>query len=588
MWAAYSVRPEAAILQDGGRKPLATARLHIVKTDVATEDPVSLSTTTIPTPYTDAPGVAEPTPIRASAATAAVTESGIRSRWIDRATPLQLAIGQWLSAAIMVFALLCTPVMGSKKGLADITGNYGALERVALWQRSLSWLPGAKADGGFMTLPPGVIVYSLRFGMIMMFVFQAWSFWQAWNGRHTSVWKWLIGPIGAHIVMLLMVPSNADVFFYAMSGDLANKGFNPYVYPLYDFPSHPLYAYNYWVEMTNVYGPFWTDINRVIMWITGPDPFWSTMAYKISLGIAALALAGLVYVFAKRLTGNVALACAAMVLVAWQPNMIMETSGQAHNDPIMLMLMTAGIMLVIVGGLRAIRGALVLVAASVGIKYVTLPVLALIGLVRLGDRRGPRWIQRLLANWILDGITILAVLLVAFLPYWTGFGVVSEMVSEPGRNFSHPVWTLFRALLDATLPHTLARWFIASIRIIMQIATLAAIGIATWRFGRYLWTHERDRHTDAKESFGFPSTPWWTGRFLGAWAMFMVSLAFLPVNIHSWYWTWPIIPISLLIVWNAEQKGSKGESARLPRWFWAYLAVTAVFTLIDVTKVSTF
>ncbi len=584
LWTAYSVRLEAAILSEGGRtSPVTTttARLPIVKTDVATKEPVALSTSSIPSAFTESIGVIETTTVTAPSE----ARSGSLRRWIDRATPLQLAIGQWLSAAIMVYALLCTPVMGSKKGLADITGNYGALERVALWQRSLSWLPGARADGGFLTLPPGVIVYSLRFGMIMMFVFQAWSFWQAWNGRHTSAWKWLIGPIGAHIVMLLMVPSNADVFFYAMSGDLANKGFNPYVYPLYDFPSHPLFAYNYWIEMTNVYGPFWTDINRVIMWVTGPDPFWSTMAYKILLGIAALGLAGLVYVFAKRLTGNVALACAAMVLVAWQPNMIMETSGQAHNDPIMLMLMTAGVMLVIVGGTRAIRGALVLVTASAGIKYVTLPVLALIGLIRLGDRRGPRWIQRLLANWVLDGIAVLAVLLVAFLPYWTGFGVVSEMVSEPGRNFSHPFWRFPGKLMSELFPWTVAHWYFDIMRVVLQLGTVFFIVLAVWKFGRILWSEINPSEIDAGESREFLA---WTDGLLISWTIILATLALLPANSHSWYYTWPVVPIAILIVWRGRAQGSDSTQSPLPRWFWGYVALTCVMTLIYHTTVYNF
>ena len=549
-----------------------------MKTDVATEESVSRSTSQIPATYLEPRGAIE----IATMTPSSEVKAGSLRRWIDRATPLQLAVGQWLSAAIMVYALLCTPVMGSKKGLADITGNYGALERVALWQRSLSWLPGAKADGGFMTLPPGVIVYSLRFGMIMMFVFQAWSFWQAWNGRHTSIWKWLIGPIGAHIIMLLMVPSNADVFFYAMSGDLANKGFNPYVYPLYDFPSHPLYAYNYWVEMTNVYGPFWTDINRVIMYITGPDPFWSTMAYKILLGIAALTLAGLVYIFAKRLTGNVTLACAAMVLVAWQPNMIMETSGQAHNDPIMLMLMTAGIMLVIVGGTRAIRGALVLVTASAGIKYVTLPVLALIGLIRLGDRRGPRWIQRLLANWVLDGIAVLAVLLVAFLPYWTGFGVVGEMVSEPGRNFSHPFWRFPGKILDSAFSWSVALWYFDVMRIALQLATVFFIAIALWRFGKVLWSEIAPSDDDSRK------LPTWTDGLLVSWTIILATLALLPANSHSWYYMWPVVPIAILIVWRGRARESGPVPSPLPRWFWSYVALTCVMTLIYHTTVYNF
>ena len=41
--------------------------------------------------------------------------------------------------------------------------------------------------------------------------------------------------------------------------------------------------------------------------------------------------------------------------------MLVESSGQAHNDPVMLLLSTLGIWLAIAGGVKAIRGGLVLV-----------------------------------------------------------------------------------------------------------------------------------------------------------------------------------------------------------------------------------
>ena len=552
-----------------------------MKTDAVADPSADLSTASISQPLADQPtGTALDTPTRSQVA----VQPRRRFAWIDRATPLQLAIGQWFAAAIVVYVLLCTPVLGTRKGLADITGNYGALERVALWQRSLSWLPGAEAGGRFLTLPPGVIVYSLRFGLIAMFALQAWAFWQAWNGRHTSFWRWLIGPIGAHIIMLLMVPSNADVFFYGMSGDLANQGFNPYVYPLYDFPNHPLYAYNYWVDMTTVYGPFWTDINRVIMAITGPDPFWSVMAYKIFLGVAALALAGLVYLFARRLTGNVALACAAGVLVAWQPNMMVETSGQAHNDPVMLLLMTAGVMLVVIGGTRAIRGALVLVTASAGIKYVTLPILGLIGLLRLVDRRQDRAWHKLRASWVVDGIAIVAVLVAAYLPYWSGFGILKEMFIEPGRNFSHPFWRQPGKLLDTLFSWSAAHWYYDIMRIGLQLALAGVIGLACWRFGRYLWAGPTTTRSD--RATGEP-LPWWTTGFLVAWAVVIAALALIPANTHAWYYMWPVVPIAILVVWLRRDR-EPGADLAPPRWIWVFIGLIGIMTLIYHTSVYVF
>jgi len=543
-----------------------------VNTELLSDDRPLAATASIPAPH--AADVSE------AAAPANATARSVL-RWIERVTPMQLAVAQWIAAAVMVYVVLCTP-LGSRQGLLSITESWGALERVGLWQRALSWMPGAKADGRFLELPPGVIVWSFRLMLVGMFAMQAIAFWQAWRGQHTSFWRWMVGPIGAHLVMLLMVPSNADVFFYEMSGDIANQGFNPYLYPLYDFPDNPVYPYNHWVEMTTVYGPFWTDINRVLMKITGPDPVWATVMYKIVLGATALLLAVLVWWFAKRLTNNAALAAAAGVLVAWQPNMIFETSGQAHNDPVMLLLMTAGVMMAVVGGLGALRGALVLVTASTGIKYVTLPVLGLLGILRITERREPKAIRRILGGWVLDGIAIVATLLTAYLPYWGGFQIFSEMIEEPKRNFSHPIWSGPWVLLQSLEQYGIADAYESILRSSMQLLTFAVIGYAIVRFVMTLW--RAPRSVDEGDGASARTLPSWTGPLLIVWAISISALSLIPTNVHSWYWTWPIVPIALYLGWKRAHSDDPTDT-KLPRWFFAYLIVSMAFTLIDISRV---
>src|SRR5690606_20232748 len=99
---------------------------------------------------------------------------------------------------------------------------------------------------------------------------------------------------------------------------------------------------------------------------SGNDPVISTLWQKALSGLAALVLAGMVYVFSKKLSGgNAKIALAVSMLVAWQPNMILESTGQVHNDPHTVLIATAGLMLVVWGGLAALRGGLILIAFSV-------------------------------------------------------------------------------------------------------------------------------------------------------------------------------------------------------------------------------
>lgn len=488
----------------------------------------------------------------------------------------------WSATLCLVYAFLGTDVLRGNRGLVNLTESFGALERVALWQRALQWLPGSTGDGGFFTLPPGAIAYGVRIALVVMFIVHAWSFWLAWRGADRPFWTWLIGPIGAHLILLLMVPSNADIFFYEISGDLAANGINPYIHPLIEFPDHPIYPYNHWVNMSAVYGPLWTTINASLMRITGPDPVTATVLYKVVLGSAAIACASVTYRLAAYLTGQRRLAIAAGVLVAWQPNMLIETSGQAHNDPVMILLATCGLALVLVGGVKAIRGAIVLVVASSMIKYVTLPLIGLLALLRLTTRRAPGGTVRMLGDWVIDTIAIFAVVVAIFVPYWSGPETLAEMFSEPGRIFTHPVWFMPSILLENVFSPDIAERYAVVTRAALQVALLIAIGIIVYRFGRTIWRGDsgfgRGHHRDGSRPWLYP----WTRPLLVVWTATVCALAFIPANSHPWYWTWPVVPVALLVTFDAADSS---RYAHPPRWFWAYLAATMILTLIYHTRI---
>jgi len=382
--------------------------------------------------------------------------------------------------------------------------------------------------------------------------------------------------------MLLLVPTNADVFFYEMSGDLAANGINPYVSPLMAFPDNPLLAYNHWVEMTAVYGPIWTLANSAIMGIVGPDPVMATVVYKVLLGAVAMALAGLVYWFARTLTKSQPLAVGAAVLVAWQPNMIVESTGQAHNDPLMLLLSTGGIFLAVVGGTRAIRGGLVLITLSALVKYVTLPLLGLLGLVRLLDRRRDGGMRSVVGSWVLDGVAIVAVVAAAFAPFWAGFGTLTEMFLEPGRLYTNPLWFDPYLVLEWLFPNRVSRIFADVTRVGMQLVTVGIIIVVVIRFGQTMW-NLGVRPTDAERRRNSVRP------LLVGWAVILTALALLPVNSHPWYWTWPIVPIAMLVAFEAQSETSsatiKTGAPALPRWFWGYLVLTGVMSVAYHTRI---
>lgn len=476
---------------------------------------------------------------------------------------------QVVGALLVVVPLLLIPVRNGNDGLMNIVESLGALERVALWQRAVGGVFGTPITG-WSGLDPIMVSTSVRIGLVLMFVAQAAAFRSAIRRPGASLLTWMVGPIVTHAVMLGMVPSNADIFYYEMSGDLANNGVNVYLHRLDEFPSHPILPYNHWVDLTTVYGPVWTRFNQALMAVTGPDPVAATWLFKLALGAIAFTLMGVVFWLTGSLTGDRGLAIAAAVLVAWQPNMIIDSTGQVHSDAAMLLLSTAGMAVVLAWGRTAVRGGVILIALSAMIKYVTLPLLAIIALTRLWDRPPP---GRLVRSWTLDVVAFLAVGIAAFLPFWGGLDTFSEMISEPGRLFANPFWLVQSLLIGVVLGGTVQHVYELIVRTGLQLATLAGLALGLWTIIGHVRTSETV-HVIAEQR-----------ALLRSWAIVLFTLAFIPVNSHAWYWTWPVVPIAVLLCVGLSAQPPGPRVAGIPRWCWWYLTLTALMTIVYHTRI---
>ncbi len=519
-----------------------------------------------------------PEPNPASAPREAALDTSSFPAWVERVTIGQLTGLTAVMATIMAAAFLATPVSAHLNGLVQMVETAGAIERVALWQRAFLELFGFDPHSDFPALHKGVLAYTARLTYLGMFAAQALAFVVALRNPGIPFWKWLIGPLLAHLGMLLMPPSNADVFFYAVTGDLALNDINPYVHRMAEYPDNPFLPFNHWVDMTAVYGPFWTAVNSGIVWVTGPDPALAALAFKVFLGAFAIALAVLAWWFVLQLTGSTQFATAAGVLVAWQPNLIVESTGLAHNDPVMMLFSMLGVMLAVLGGVRAIRGGVVMVTLSALVKYTSLPLLGLLGLARLSQRREPNAPRRILGAWLLDGVAIGAVLLACFLPFWAGMQTIREMLTEPGRLFSSPLYLYPKVALERLGPDSIAHQFERFMSVAIQVAAiLITLGVILW-FGRRVWNLAGTSATGA--------LPVWTHPMLAAWAMITATLALLPVNSHPWYWTWPVVPIAIYVCYDTASAAGQPEGTfRLPRWLWVYLVATCVMTIAYHTRI---
>jgi hypothetical protein len=139
---------------------------------------------------------------------------------------------------------------------------------------------------------------------------------------------------------------SADLFSYAMYGRLAAvHGLDPYVVTPDAVPSDPLLTWVGWPQLVTPYGPLWTDISSVLASLTaGLAPAGQAYVYRLLMNGVQLANVGLLWRLSGLLHCNWHTRLSGLVLFAWNPLVLLETAGNAHNDTVMALLVLLGLL----------------------------------------------------------------------------------------------------------------------------------------------------------------------------------------------------------------------------------------------------
>jgi len=236
------------------------------------------------------------------------------------------------------------------------------------------------------------------------------------------------------LVLLAMPPLFAtDVFYYAISGQIAGEfGANPYVRPPADFPRSSLLRYNHWVDITTPYGPAWTLLSTAITAGAQADPFLATLLFKLvgasSVVVAAFAIWKLLRTISPRdaLRGT--------LLFLWNPVVLLEAVGNAHNDALMAALVMVAALLLY--RRKYVLGFVPLLLATF-VKYLVAPAAVFYLVARLcGDAasRRERWALAL-SLFALAAVAAVAL----WAPYWAGPQTVASLAAESSRGLAGPI-----------------------------------------------------------------------------------------------------------------------------------------------------
>jgi hypothetical protein len=292
-----------------------------------------------------------------------------------------------------------------------------------------------------------------------------------WLARGLAGRRALVGVLGAGAVFAaIFLPINPvgaqDIYHNVFDARIVWKyGDNPNVVPPAAYEGDPLLpSVVAWSDFASVYGPVWYAVSGVGYAIGGDSLRANVYGQKLLAAAFLLGTALLAALTAERIRRGTGVAAA--VAVAWNPLMLFETAGNAHNDIVMVSFAVAAFYAL---ASRRWLWVFPLLALSVATKFVLvlLGPLMLVWLLRRPDV--PR--RQILLSLALGALVGVAV----YVPFFQGMDTIETIRRQSGYNTSSP-----SALLDALL----VRWGgmdpLASSRLMKRIVVPVFLVLYAW------------------------------------------------------------------------------------------------------------
>lgn len=246
-------------------------------------------------------------------------------------------------------------------------------------------------------------------------------------------------------------------------------GDNPNAVPPSAFLNDPLFpAVVAWNEFASVYGPIWYTVSGLPVAAGGDDLRANVIGHKMLTAAFLLGTALLAALTAERIRRGTGVAAA--IAVAWNPLMLFETAGNAHNDIVMVFFAIAAFYALVA---RQWLWIFPLLALSVATKYglILLGPLMLVWLLRREDV--PK--GQVLLSLALGAAVGVAV----YLPFFQGADTLEVIRRQSGYNTSSP-----SALLDTLLIYEWGFNSLESSRLMKQIVVPLFLAIYAWQVWR--------------------------------------------------------------------------------------------------------
>jgi hypothetical protein len=400
-------------------------------------------------------------------------------------------------------------------------------------------LPLFQGNNGLDQLEAGLITMSLAYAA-GLWLLSRWS----WDGNFTKLV--VVGFSLVFQVTFLAMPGlySTDIFSYVMYGRIAGTYLrNPYTNPPSAFINDPFlsWVFPFWRSTPSVYGPLWTDLTALVSSATGhASALDQVLVYKLLIWVSALVNLGLVWMLTARAAWLRGPRLAAFALYAWNPVVLFELAGNAHNDALMLTLLLVSVIPLTAERLgdRHWLAAVLSATASALIKFATAPVVVFYAAA--GVRR---WRTAVIAIATAIGLTTAV--------SWPYLGSADAIVT-------HTIVSN-RALVLNSIPDLMAQFAVGLGAPIDDARSWSRIACALVYVGVLVWDLLRVWRL---------RTP---GVALEASARALLLLPLLVLTwVWSWYFTWSIAMAAVLGIRTRLAQTIVAFSAIAPPVFYAH------------------
>ena len=337
---------------------------------------------------------------------------------------------------------------------------------------------------------------------------------------------------------------STDIFSYVMYGRIAGvHAANPYLRVPADFPDDSFlsWVFPFWRATGTVYGPAWTDFSWLIGKLTGGlSNFDQVLVYRCSLGLAELLTLVLVWWLLGRTrpdNGSRQARVMAFGVFAWNPVVLFDLAGNAHNDAAMVLLLIVGACLF--AGKREMAG-LVALTLSALVKYVTVIAVLLWAVAWAAQAYTP---SRRRMRLVVSGCVVAILTMVVGLPWINSPAALAPLEQAAGGELvvnSAPDLVALTIADQLLMPAGVAKDTAeANVRVVTRAITWSLFLIyLAWEVGR-LWRRASPGGQPAQDAT------------IRAAARALLALPLLVMTwVWSWYFSWALT-LAVLLGWGA-------------------------------------